>query len=161
MRTTLVVGAGAAALVLAACPKSEANTTPAPQAAPAPAAVVPAAIVPTGPDGKLTWKDIQPLFAESCDPCHGANPRPGNWVAKAKRNLDTSTYPFGGIHGGEILDSLIEVLKVDPTGRRKMPMDDRAGYPEDKAQKIVQWVMDGALDANGKPAVWPPASDHN
>ena len=137
------------------CPKTEASPPP-PPASPPPAAPAPAVEnPPSGPNGKLTWKDVQPVFADDCDRCHGANPRPGNWVAKAKRQLDTSAYPFGGEHGAEALDLIIDALQVDPSGRRKMPMDDRTGFPEAKAQKVIKWIMDGALDAEGKSAIWP------
>jgi hypothetical protein len=158
MKPLRLLSAIVAVVLGTACPKSSGDTPPAPTpaAVAAPQPPPPVAVGPSGPDGKLTWKDIQPLFADGCDHCHGANPRPGNWVAKAKHHLDTSTYPFGGADGADSLDEIIEVLQLDPMGRRKMPMDEKTEYPEEKAQKIVKWVMDGALDANGKPPVWPP-----
>jgi hypothetical protein len=75
--------------------------------------------------------------------------------------MDTGTYPFGGHHGQQILDEIIEALQADEKGRRKMPADQKADYPEEKAQKIVKWIMDGALDADGKPPVWPKVPPHH
>jgi hypothetical protein len=142
----------AAFLFLAACEKGTATAIPPP---PPPAPPLAAPTGPSGPGGKYTWKDLQPVFAEDCDRCHGANPRPGNWVAKAKKKFDTSRYPFGGELGAQSLDSILEVLEPDASGRRKMPMDQKLDYPDERAQKIVKWIMDGALDSDGKSPVWP------
>lgn len=152
-------------VALLACPRGEAEPTAA-AAAPAPASVV-AEMAPAAPadppadaDRKLTFADIEPILRKDCDHCHGANPTRTKIAPKAKKHLETASYPFHGHHGAAVLDEILESLQVDEKGRRKMPMDHRRDYPDERAERIVKWIIDGALDAKWQPPVWPKATGH-
>ncbi len=87
-----------------------------------------------------TFPDVKPFFAQHCDRCHGATPDDEKIGAKAHEHLDTSSYPFRGHHGDDVLAVIAKQLTRDAKGRTKMPADDRRGLKDEEIALVKDWV---------------------
>jgi len=94
------------------------------------------------PEPTLSYKDVRPIFAKHCLPCHGASYPGGNF-----RVDSYSAIMKGGEHGKAVIagksaeSRIMKMLKG--TLKPRMPMD-RPMLPRTDLEKISKWISQGA-----------------
>lgn len=123
-------------------PANEAAAEPAPPPEPAEPAAPPApdpAVVKAELLAAETaaFEKAKPVFTKHCARCHTKG---GKQSTKKKRDhFDTTTYPFGGEHAGEIAEEVRETLGIGG-GKPTMPMDKKGAVKGEELALIAAWA---------------------
>lgn len=102
-------------------------------------------------------RDIQPIFAESCYPCHGARQQLGGLRLDTKATAMSGGKSGRAIVPGDSRNSLILKRITGAGGLATMPMGGKP-LPPDQVTRIQKWIDAGA--AWPAPAMTSAAKDH-
>ncbi|MDY3553323.1 DUF1553 domain-containing protein [Gemmata sp. JC717] len=128
------------AALVAPLPPASADPPPKPQPA---VAAAPAAVVPAKPGGIEYNRDIRPILAETCFPCHG--PDSGSRKAGLRLDLREAAIEAGAIVPGKPdKSSLIERIHADGEKELMPPLKSNKTLSPEQRKLLAKWIETGA-----------------